>query len=322
MRKYKKCLITGITGSGGSYLCEHIVNNDKNIKLFGTYRSEGYIKLLKKNCKNRVKFFKCDLRIFNQVSKVIRKIKPDLIFHIASNADVRDSFDNPRKFYENNNKITENILEVNRIYNSKTTIIICSSSEVYGNLKKKDMPITEDQKINPINPYAVTKAYQDLLSQMYCKTFGMNIIITRMFSYSNARRLNLFQTSFAKQIIDYKGLKNEYLMHGNLKSVRTFIDIKDAMNAYWLAATKGKLGEIYNICGNKTISVEDYLKELIMISGKKIKTKLNIRLLRKKDITVQIGSSAKFIKDTGWKPKISFRQSVKNLLEDTKKNFS
>ena len=152
--------------------------------------------------------------------------------------------------------------------------MICSTSEVYGSVSKKYMPITEKQKIAPINPYAVTKVYQDLISQVYQKSFGLNIIITRMFSYTNARRSNLFQSAFARQIVLCELNKKKYLKHGNLKSVRTFVDIEDAMEAYWMAAKKGKIGEIYNIGGNKTISVEQFLKELLRQSKKKIKSGL------------------------------------------------
>ncbi len=194
--------------------------------------------------------------------------------------------------------------------------MICSTSEVYGSVSKKNMPITEAQNIAPINPYAVTKVYQDLISQVYHKSFGLNIIITRMFSYTNARRTNLFQSAFARQIVLCEQNKKKYLKHGNLKSIRTFVDIEDAMEAYWVAATKGKIGEVYNIGGNKTISVEQFLKELLRQSKKKIKVRLDKNLLRPQDINVQIPSSYKFMKDTGWKPKILFKDSVAKLLNE------
>ena len=142
---------------------------------------------------------------------------------------------------------------------------------MYGKVEGKNFSIDENQRFNPTNPYAATKAFQDFVSQIYYKSFGLKIIITRMFSYTNARRSNLFQTSFAKQIINIENKKQKILKHGNLNSIRTFIDIDDAMNAYWLAATRGKIGEIYNIGGNKVISVQNYLKELIKLSKVKIK---------------------------------------------------
>ena len=108
-----------------------------------------------------------------------------------------------------------------------------------------------------------------------------------MFSYTNARRINLFQTAFAKQIVDCERGKKSFLEHGNLESVRTFVDIEDAMESYWLAAKKGKVGEIYNICGKKVISVKDYLDELKKNSKIGFETKLNKSLLRPVDINLQ-----------------------------------
>ena len=174
--------------------------------------------------------------------------------------------------------------------------------------------------MRPDIPYAVSKSTQDLLSQVYHKNYGQNIIITRMFSYTNARRKDLFATSFANQIsLIEKGII-KILRHGNLESVRTFVDISDAMEAYWITAKKGKIGEIYNIGGKKTIKVKDFLHELIKNSNVKIRTQLDKKLLRPTDVSLQIPDCKKFQKDTGWKLKISFKNSVKKLLVDCRKN--
>ena len=129
-----------------------------------------------------------------------------------------------------------------------------------------------------------------------------------MFSYTNARKNYLFQTSFAKQIADIEKGKKKILTHGNLNSVRNIIDISDAMEAYWLTAKRGKVGEIYNISGKKVISVRNYLKELKKLSKVKIKSKIDKRLLRPVDVTLQIADTTKFIRDTNWSPKISFKE--------------
>ena len=142
-----------------------------------------------------------------------------------------------------------------------------------------------------------------------------------MFSYTNARRSNLFQTAFARQIAMCEAGKIKCLKHGNLKSVRTFVDIDDAMSAYWLAATKGKIGEIYNIGGNKVISVKDFLYKLIKLSKKKISIKLDKNLLRPQDVALQIASSKKFIAHTGWKRRVSFQESVKKLLNECRQSI-
>ena len=315
-RKFKKCLITGITGSGGSYLAEHILSKDNKIKIFGIYRSLGKKNLLKDR---RIKLFKGDLCNFNKTQKTITKINPDLIFHLASTANVRKSFDLPKKTIENNNAITLNLLEIIRINNINPLIIICSTSEVYGKVSKKDIPIKETKNISPVNPYSASKAFQDLVSQAYFKSYGLKIIITRMFSYTNARKNYLFQTSFAKQIVDIEKGKKKILKHGNLNSVRNMIDIYDAMEAYWLTAKRGRIGEIYNISGKKVISVGNYLKELKKLSNVKIKSKIDKKLLRPVDVTLQIADTRKFIKDTGWSPLISFKESIKKLLNEFRK---
>ena len=158
------------------------------------------------------------------------------------------------------------------------------------------------------------------MSQVYENTFGMNVIITRMFSYMNARRDNLFQTAFANQVAAIEQGKLTYLKHGNLKSERTIIDTNDAMEAYWLAAKKGKVGEIYNICGKQKISIKNFLKKLISFSDKKILCKLDKNLVRPKDIDLQISDFKKFYKDTGWKPKTNLNIAILNLLNECRRN--
>tara|TARA_Y100000992_G_C21196445_1_gene458171 strand:- start:28 stop:993 length:966 start_codon:yes stop_codon:yes gene_type:complete len=315
-RSFKRCLITGVGGSGGSYLAEYILNRSPKTKIFGFFRRVGYSTYLKKNYKSKISISKIDLKNYKNLKKKLSIIKPDVVFHLASNADVRNSFFEPLKFTENNNIITVNLLEALRRLNSRAIIIICSTSEVYGNVQKKNMPIKETHQIAPINPYAVTKVFQDLISQVYQKTFGMNIIITRMFSYMNARRNNLFQTAFANQVAAIEKGKLKYLRHGNLKSKRTIIDTKDAMEAYWLAAKKGKVGEIYNICGTQKISIDSFLKKLVSFSNKKIVCKLDQNLVRPQDIALQIANCSKFRKHTGWKPKTNLNLAILNLLKE------
>ena len=320
-RNFKRCIVTGATGSGGSFLVEHLIQKDKKIKIYCFYRSNGYLNLLKNKYKKNIYFIKIDLKNFNKLKKIIKNINPDLIFHMASNADVRGSFDDPIAITNNNNLITVNLLESVRVSKIKPLIIICSTSEVYGAVKKKDIPIRESQKISPVNPYAVSKAFQDLISQVYYKSFKLKIIITRMFSYTNSRRLNLFQTAFANQIVKIENGQLKVLKHGNLNSIRTFVDIDDAMEAYWLAAKKGKIGQIYNIGGDKIISVKNFLYELIRRSEIKIKCSIDKKLLRPQDVTLQIPNVKKFSKDTGWKPVIPFQESVQKLLNHCRENY-
>ena len=320
----KIILITGINGSGGSYLAEHLLKRLKKVKIFGTIRKNKVIKSfnLRNLAKNKnIKFLKCDLNNFTQTKKIFKKIKFDYIYHLASNADVLSSFSSPREIVINNNNCTLNLLESLRIINSKTKIIICSTSEVYGNIGKKNLKMNEQCGISPINPYAVSKTFQDLISQNYSQIYGMNIVITRMFTYFNARRSNLFASAFADQIVKIENGKEKILKHGNLESQRTVLDIRDAMEAYYLAGIKGKSGQIYNIGGQRKATVKEILLKLVRLSKNKITTKLNKKLLRPKDINFQIPDASKFKKHTLWKQKFKIDESLNYLINESREKF-
>ncbi len=309
-RKFKKVLITGIDGSVGTYLQNFL--QKKNINVYGTFRnkvSRKEVKILGKK-----KLIKLDLNNFLKTKKVLKRLKPDLIFHLASNADVRQSFDQPREIIINNNNCTLNLLEAIRKIRINPVIVVSSTSEVYGDCKKK--VIDENQQIQPNNPYAVSKSFQDLLASNYYKIYGLRIIITRMFTYFNAKRSNLFASSWAKQILQIEKGKRKVLTHGNLNTSRSIISMQDALNAYWLAAKKCKIGEVYNIGGGKNIKLRDFLKILKSLSKVNIVSKIDKKLLRKTDIKTQIPSSLKFSKRTGWKPKMSLKKSLQVFLNE------
>jgi GDPmannose 4,6-dehydratase/GDP-4-dehydro-6-deoxy-D-mannose reductase len=150
----------------------------------------------------------------------------------------------------------------------------------------------------------------------------MKIIRTRMFAYINPRRLDLFATSFAMQIARIEAGLQKELAHGNLDSVRTLIDVRDAMESYWVALTKGKIGDVYNIGGPKTIMVGEFLDVLKKKAKCKIPARVDPGLLRPVDVTLQIPDVTKFQSETGWRPKYSFEESIEFLLEHCRKEIT
>lgn len=314
---FKKALITGITGSGGSYLAEYIHDNRPNTKIHGISRwhSTTQNKNLERIAKS-IELHECDLTDFSSVFSAIKKIKPDVIYHIASHANVRVSFDTPLSVLQNNIMGTANLFEAVRLNKINPRIQLCSTSEVYGQVDPKNVPIKEDCPLNPANPYAVSKLTQDCLGFVYFKSYGMDIIRTRMFAYLNPRRKDLFATSFALQVAKIeKGLQKE-LIHGNLDSTRTLIDVRDAMESYCIASENCRSGEVYNIGGNKIITVGEFLNVLKKYAKCKIPSRQDKKLLRPSDVTLQIPCTDKFRNETGWKPRYSFDESVNFLLEE------
>jgi GDPmannose 4,6-dehydratase/GDP-4-dehydro-6-deoxy-D-mannose reductase len=312
----KKAIITGITGSGGSYLAEHIVNNQPNVEVHGISRWHSTSSNSNlSSIQSKVHLHECDLTDLSSVIRTLKEIKPDYIFHLASHANVRVGFINPLAVLNNNIMGTANIFEAVRLSDLDPIIQLCSTSEVYGQVDPKNVPITEECPLQPSSPYAVSKTTQDFLGLTYFRCYNQKIIRTRMFAYLNPRRSDLFATSFARQVARIEAGKQDELLHGNLDSVRTLIDVRDAMEAYWVTVEKCSPGEVYNIGGTTVMKVGEFLEVLKKLAKKPIKSKVDPNLLRPADVTLQIPNTDKFTQATGWTPKYSFEQSMAFLLD-------
>jgi GDP-4-dehydro-6-deoxy-D-mannose reductase len=321
-RTFKRALITGITGSGGSFLAEHVVSTGPEIECHGL--SRWHSTTASRNLaaiSGRIVVHECDLMDFSAVLTTLNQVKPDVIFHLASHANVRTSFITPLAVLSNNILGTANLLEAIRIAGLDPIIQLCSTSEVYGQVDPTRVPINEELPLNPNSPYAVSKASQDLLGAMYFRAYGQKIIRTRMFTYLNPRRGDLFATSFAMQVARIeRGLQTE-LLHGNLESKRTMIDVRDAMEAYWIAALRCEPGEVYNIGGLQTMTVGEFLSLLKTKAKVPIPSRVDATLLRPLDVTLQIPDTRKFEAATDWRPKFSFEQSVEHLLDSCRRTI-
>lgn len=322
-KKLQRILITGIAGSGGSYLAEYIVHNHPEVEVHGMGRwhsTTGSDNLA--TIRDKITLHECDLTDFSSILRGLEKSKPDGIFHLAAHANVRASFETPLSVMHNNVMGTANLFEAIRAAKINPLIQLCSTSEVYGIVDPKYVPINEDTPMHPSSPYAVSKVAQDMLGYSYFKSYQMPIIRTRMFTYLNPRRTDLFATSFARQVVRIEmGLQKE-LVHGNLDSIRTIIDVRDAMWAYWDALMYCEPGEAYNIGGTTTISVGDFLQTLISLAKKPIPTRVDPALLRPSDVTLQIPDVSKFRAATGWEPQYSFTESMEHLMDHWRKEVA
>lgn len=309
----KKALITGINGSGATYLAEYL-STIPNIKIQGISRWHTDRKN-KTGVFSEIEMYECDLTDLGSVIRTLQVAQPDYIFHLASNANVKLSFTTPISVFNNNVNGTLNLLEALRILDQKPMIQFCGTSEVYGQVREDEIPIKESQSIDPVNVYAISKLTQEKLVKSYFRSYDIPCVITRAFGYINPRRPDIFSSAFAKQIVDIERGKQDILFHGNLDSVRTLLDVRDIVEAYWIAAEKCELGEAYNIGSTVPVKVGDFLEELKKQANCKIVSKVDPNLLRPVDVTLQIPSVDKFKNQTNWKPKYSLEESVKLLLE-------
>ena len=312
----KRVLITGITGFVGSHLADFLLN--KNLEIFGTYRWRSPKDNIK-HILNKLNLINCELLDASSVLDCIKTVNPDVIFHLAAQSYVPVSFREPYITLETNIIGTLNLLEAIRHFKLDPIIHICSSSEVYGQVKEEELPIKETNPLRPASPYAVSKVGEDLISYQYYLSYGIKTIRTRMFTHTGPRRGEVFVVSaFAKQIalIEF-GLKDPILKVGNLDSVRTFLDVRDAVRAYWLLVNHCKPGEVYNIGGNRVMSIREMLDLLLNYSSIKNKIEIEIdpKLLRPSDVTLQIPNIDKFVKETNWKAEIPFEKTLQDILD-------
>jgi len=311
----KRALITGIAGSGGSYLAEFLLNNtDLEVHGISRWHSTTSNSNLK-GISHKIKMHECDLTDLSATIRALQAARPDYIFHLAAHANVHVCFSNPIAVLQNNISNTINLFEAIRIVGIDPIIQFCGTSEVYGLVGVKNTPIAEEAPLEPVNIYAVSKLTQEKIASSYFYSYGMKVVITRMFAYINPRRGDIFSSAFARKIVEIEQDKRKILTHGNLNSVRTLIDARDAMESYWVACQHCDYGVPYNVGGEAVTTVGEFLDILKSKSSVSIKSEVDERLLRPVDVTMQIPDVSKFIKKTGWKPKYSIDESVEFLLD-------
>jgi len=313
-----KILISGITGFVGSHLAEYCLGLP-NVKVFGTVLSHHLGDELKRinHIRDRVSLIECDLTNRVGVAKVLQKVKPDKIFHLAAQTFVPTSWQSPEHTLHNNIIAELNIFEVLRELKLNPIILIPGSSEEYGLVLKNELPIKESNPLRPLSPYGVSKVAQDMLAFQYYRSYGLKSVITRAFNHEGPRRGKQFVTSaFASQIAAIeKGYQDSVMRVGNLEALRDFSDVRDVVRAYWLATEKCNFGEPYNIGSGKGYRIKDVLDILLSFSKIKVKIKRDPKLMRPSDVPVLICDSSKFREVTGWKPEIDLEKTLKDTLD-------
>lgn len=279
--KNKNVLITGISGFVGYYLTKSLLEKEANV--FGFDRVSG---------NNNLNIIEGDLLDTNSLAKVLDN-DIDVVFHLAAQPFIPRSFQNPRETYEVNGMGTLNLLETIKSTELDSKIIFASSSDEYGlvfsskeqflDAKKKygnifpepngypELPISEENPLRPISPYAVSKVYGDFLMRNYYHAYGLDTVVSRSFSHEGPGRGQMFVTSVITEQVDKlkKGLVDKISI-GNVNSFRDWSHVKDIINGYILLAEKGLSGEVYNQGSMRTNSVLTYILLSLEVAGYEI----------------------------------------------------
>lgn len=319
-----RALITGITGMVGSHLADFLLENtDWDIYGMCRWRSplDNVEHLLHRaNRKDRLYFINGDLCDTISLQNVIDETQPDVVFHLAAQSYPTTSFTAPIQTLDTNILGTERLLEaLRRCKNIDPVIHVCSSSEVFGRVPKEKLPINEECSFHPASPYAISKIGTDMVGRFHAEAYGQKIVVTRMFTHTGPRRGDIFaESTFAKQIaMIEREMIPPIVRTGNLNSLRTWSDVRDAVRAYYLLVTVNPIpGEYYNIGGTFSCTAGEMLDYLISVSTHKDKIKVETEKarLRPLDADLQVPDTAKFKKHTGWEPEIPFEKTMQDLL--------
>lgn len=323
-----KALITGITGMVGSHLADFLIEHT-DWEIYGMCRWRSPLDNISHliediNNKKRIHLVYGDLRDTMSIDHVFEEVKPDYVFHLAAQSYPKTSFDAPLDTLDTNIQGTARVLEAIRKHCPKAIVHVCASSEVFGRVKKEKLAqmggvINEECTFHPASPYAISKVGTDLIGRYYAEAYNMTVMTTRMFTHTGPRRGDVFaESTFAKQIAMIEaGLIPPVIKVGNLDSLRTFADVRDAVRAYFMLVTINPIpGQYYNIGGAYTCKVGDMLNFLLSLSPMKdqIKIEVDPERLRPIDADLQVPDTRKFKEHTGWQPEISFEKTMTDLL--------
>jgi GDPmannose 4,6-dehydratase len=320
----KKALITGITGMVGSHLTDYLLeNSDWDIYGMCRWRSplDNVEHLLgMANRKDRLIFLEGDLCDYISLQSAIDLSRPDYVFHLAAQSYPLSSFTSPVQTLDTNISGTERLLEaLRRCKGIDPVIHVCSSSEVFGRVPKEKLPINEECSFHPASPYSISKIGTDMIGRFHAEAYGQKVMVTRMFTHTGPRRGDVFaESTFAKQIaMIEQDLIPPIVKTGNLNSLRTWSDVRDAIRAYYLLVTVNPIpGEYYNIGGTFTCTVKAMLEVLLSFSSRKdILVETEDCRLRPLDADLQVPDTRKFREHTGWEPQIPFEKTMQDLLD-------
>ncbi len=309
-----RSLITGAGGFAGSHLADYLLSQPATAPdvwgcdLSGQRRPFHSPKL---------QLLAVDLRDAEAARQLVERVRPDRIYHLAGQAFVGDSWARPWDTLETNMRAQLNLLEAVVAAGLRPRILVIGSAEEYGRVKPDALPVGEDSPLLPDSPYSLSKIGQDLLGLQYFLSHELSIVRVRPFNHIGPRQNHRFVApAFASQIAAIEaGQQPPVLQVGNLSARRDFTDVRDMVRAYALALEHAIAGQVYNIGSGRSWSIQDLLDVLLSFAGASIRVEVDPARLRPVDLPELVADAGKLRECTGWAPRISFEQSLHDLLD-------
>ncbi len=313
-----RVLITGASGFVGYHIATYLQSTQPNIILHGTVLDSN--QQLSPAYAHR---YEIDLRDTEQVLNMLATSQPDAIYHLAAQAFVPRSFEDPWETLENNIRSQLNIIEGCLKLGIQPRILVISSAEVYGEVSTNQMPMDENTPLRPTNPYSVSKVTQDMMGLQYYLSHQLPIMRARAFNHIGPGQSTRFVApSFANQIALIEANQQEpFIYVGNLEAKRDFTDVRDIVRAYALIIEKGTPGQAYNVASGKAYSIQYLLDTLLTYSEIDIDIRIDEKRLRPVDVPEIRGDISKLNQDTDWQPIITFEETLKDVLNDCRQRI-
>jgi len=258
-----------------------------------------------------------DLNDYGAVARVLEEARPDAVVHLAAQASVRLSFEEPIPTILNNTVPVFHLLNWLRGSHAGTKLLAIGSAEEYGVVPPERLPLTEDAPVNPASPYALAKSIQNQCCRTFASLYHVDVVTTRSFNHTGAGQSDVFVlSSFARQIAQIKAGRREAVLHvGNLDVKRDFLDVRDVCAAYVALLEKGEAGETYNVCSGRSHGIRDLLDRLCALSGVEVEVRVDPERLRPVDMPELRGDASKLEAATGWRPTVAIDDTLRSLLE-------
>tara|TARA_B100001758_G_C18303790_1_gene553919 strand:- start:18 stop:995 length:978 start_codon:yes stop_codon:yes gene_type:complete len=316
-----KFLITGITGFAGPHLANLLYKEGHEVHGLirnSNGREQDIRDVVNDDAYNNITFHYADLNNFKLIDKLFKEEIFDGIFHLAAQSHPPTSFFDPVGTFKENIMNSANLINSISENQKDCKIMFCSTSEVYGNQGASGEKIHWNAKLTPSNPYGLSKATIDMFMQERIENNYINGFVTRAFSHTGPRRGKNFSiSSDAYQLVRIKkGYQEPILNIGNLETTRVVIDVRDTVNAYYLAMISNDTnGEIFNVCGENPRKMEFFTDLLIEISGIDVEKRISEELYRPIDIEYQHGDSSNLIEKTNWNIEYQIEKTLEDLLQ-------